>query len=218
MADQPSRPRSPRGSGDQLADEIIDATTDLLITHGSADAVSIRAVANRVGVTPPSIYLHFQDKDALLDAVCAHYYEKFDDVMMAATDGVDDLWDRAVAQGLAYVRFAIDNDVVFRTTFTRVTRAGEPSLTDEVLLSSAFVHIRETVEEAMAGGYIASGDPVTVVMQLWSVAHGVASLMVTKPGLPWGDALATAEGVMRAVCAGMSQEPVNWEHSGSDVR
>ncbi|GEE04190.1 hypothetical protein nbrc107696_46360 [Gordonia spumicola] len=86
------RPRSPRGSGEQLADEIIAATTDLLMELGSGDAVSIRAVAQRVGVTPPSIYLHFQDKDALLDAVCAHYYERFDDVMMAAGEGIDYLW------------------------------------------------------------------------------------------------------------------------------
>ncbi|GEE00783.1 TetR family transcriptional regulator [Gordonia spumicola] len=212
------RPRSPRGSGEQLADEIIAATTDLLMELGSGDAVSIRAVAQRVGVTPPSIYLHFQDKDALLDAVCAHYYERFDDVMMAAGEGIDYLWERAVAQGIAYVRFAIENEVVFRTTFARVTEAGEPTLTDEVLLSSAFGHIRETIEEGMATGLIAPGDPVPVVMQVWSVAHGVACLMVTKPGLPWGDDLSTAEGVMRAVCTGLSQVPVNWEHSGSDVR
>ena len=30
--------------------------------------MSIRAVAERVGVSTPSIYLHFADKDALLDA------------------------------------------------------------------------------------------------------------------------------------------------------
>ena len=69
------RRRAPRGSGDQLRDEILDATTDLLLETGHAKAVSIRSVAKRVGVTPPSIYLHFADKDALLDAVCARYFE-----------------------------------------------------------------------------------------------------------------------------------------------
>ena len=65
------RRRAPRGSGDLLRDEILDAATQLLLDTGHAKAVSIRSVAERVGVTPPSIYLHFQDKDALLDAVCA---------------------------------------------------------------------------------------------------------------------------------------------------
>src|SRR6185295_14050813 len=71
MSLQPlKRRRAPRGSGDQLRDEILDATTGLLLETGHAKAVSIRSVAQRVGVTPPSIYLHFADKEALLDAVC----------------------------------------------------------------------------------------------------------------------------------------------------
>src|SRR4029450_1591391 len=75
------RRRAPRGSGEQLRDEILDATTELLLETGHAKAVSIRSVAQRVGVTPPSIYLHFADKDALLDAVCARYFEKLDEEM-----------------------------------------------------------------------------------------------------------------------------------------
>ena len=66
MSLQPlKRRRAPRGSGDQLRDEILDATTELLMETGHAKAVSIRSVAQRVGVTPPSIYLHFADKETL---------------------------------------------------------------------------------------------------------------------------------------------------------
>lgn len=53
-------------------------TIELLLETGQAKAVSIRSVAQRVGVTSPSIYLHIADKDALLDAVCARYFEKLD--------------------------------------------------------------------------------------------------------------------------------------------
>ncbi len=38
-------------------------------------------MVQQVGVTPPSIYLHFADKDALLDAVCSRYFEKLDEEM-----------------------------------------------------------------------------------------------------------------------------------------
>jgi len=55
------RSRAPRGSGDLLRREILDAATDLLLETGHARAVSIRSVAQRVGVTPPSIYLHYED-------------------------------------------------------------------------------------------------------------------------------------------------------------
>ena len=204
MSDPASRPRSPRGQGDRLADEIIDAATDLLIERGGADAVSIRAVADRVGVTPPSIYRHFDDKDELFDAVCAHYFERLTDVMEEVAADVDDLWERALALGLAYIRFALDNDVVYRTATVRITEPGKPSKTDEVLLSSAFVYFRDTVEQLMAAGLLPADDPVRVVMQLWSTAHGLASLMISKPGLPWGEDLVLAEATLRAVAGGLA--------------
>ena len=84
------RRRAPRGFGEQLRDEILDAATELLLETGHAKAVSIRSVAQRVGVTPPSIYLHFTDKDALLDAVCARYFEKLDEEMQRAAVGQTD--------------------------------------------------------------------------------------------------------------------------------
>ena len=84
------RSRSPRGSGELLADEIIDAATSLLLDSEAASAVSIRAVADRVGVTPPSIYLHFDDKDALLEAVCARYFERLDEVALDVVGSGED--------------------------------------------------------------------------------------------------------------------------------
>ncbi|MDT5124368.1 MAG: hypothetical protein QOH54_12, partial [Mycobacterium sp.] len=52
MTVQPlKRRRAPRGSGEHLREEILDATTDLLLETGHAKAVSIRSVALRVGVT-----------------------------------------------------------------------------------------------------------------------------------------------------------------------
>ena len=64
------RARLPRGEGALLREEILRATDELLIETASEEAVSIRAVAAKVGVTAPSIYRHFEDKDALMFAVC----------------------------------------------------------------------------------------------------------------------------------------------------
>jgi AcrR family transcriptional regulator len=48
--------------------------------------VLIRSVAQSVGVTPPSIYLHVDDKNALLDAVCARYFGKLDREMQRVAE------------------------------------------------------------------------------------------------------------------------------------
>ena len=203
------RKRSPRGSGGQLAEEILDAATDLLISSGSGAGVSIRAVAARVGVTSPSLYLHFDDKESLLDAVCARFFEQFDAVMGEAAEGIDDIVERGIAQGLAYVRFAIENPVIFREAFARSTTA--PTQTDEVLMASAFQRLSATVSDAMDVGRLPAGEVTPRVLQLWSVAHGVADLMTAKPGLPWGDDLHLAAQLLRAALNGFGQESVKSE-------
>ena len=103
------RRRAPRGSGEQLRDEILDATTELLLKTGHAKDVSIRSVAQRVGVTPPSIYLHFADKDALMDAVCARYFEKLDEEMQSAARRSADR-DRGAARAGAGLRALRDEN------------------------------------------------------------------------------------------------------------
>ena len=71
------RPRLRKGEGEQLRREILDATRDLLAEKGNLELVSIRDIATRVGVSSPSIYLHFQDKDPLVYAVCRQAFEGF---------------------------------------------------------------------------------------------------------------------------------------------
>src|SRR5512139_3844661 len=158
------RRRAPRGSGEQLREQILDATTDLLLDTGHAKDVSIRLVAERVGVTPPSIYLHFADKDALLDAVCARYFEKLDDEMRQVSAGAASTIEVLRAQGLAYVRFAMKTPELYRIATMSESRPG--SDVDVALNSSAFDHLRHTVEALMAEGIYPPEDPTTVALEL----------------------------------------------------
>ena len=194
------RRRAPRGSGEQLREEILDATTELLLETGHAKAVSIRLVAQRVGVTPPSIYLHFADKDALLDAVCARYFEKLNDEMHRVAADQPSTIEVLRAQGLAYVRFAMATPQLYRIATMGDSRP--PSDVDMALNSSAFVHLRRTVESLMAEGIYAPGDSALVALELLTVAHGVAAMLIAKPHLPWGDVEAFADRVLKAVCVG----------------
>jgi AcrR family transcriptional regulator len=194
------RRRAPRGSGEQLRDEILDATTDLLLETGHAKAVSIRSVAQRVGVTPPSIYLHFADKDALLDAVCARYFEKLDEEMQRAAADQPAAIEVLRAQGLAYVRFATKTPELYRIATMGEGRPG--SDVDAALNSSAFEHMRSAIESLMAEGIYPAGDSTAFVMELWAAAHGVAAMLISRPYMPWGDAEEFTDRVLRAICAG----------------
>src|SRR3954451_23881229 len=192
------RKRASRGSGEQLHAEIVAATKDLLARSANSDAVSIRAVADAVGVTPPSIYLHFADKDALLAAVVMDVFAELDATMLAAAVGVESPMARLCAYGNAYVQFAVEHPEHYRIAAMDPCPRTDQEALDEVLTDAAFTHMREAVTECVEAGYFAKGDPLLLTLDLWTAAHGLASLMIAKPYLPWGDRETVANRVLRA--------------------
>ncbi|WP_019926000.1 TetR/AcrR family transcriptional regulator [Nocardia sp. BMG111209] len=69
-------------------EEILDAAVAIADEHG-LDAVSMRAVADRVGVTPMALYRHIADKSALLDGLVGRLLAS-----LLPADAADLRWDR----------------------------------------------------------------------------------------------------------------------------
>lgn len=175
------RSRSPRGQGAALRGEVLAAAMDLLRETGSEESMSLRAVAARVGVSVPSIYLHFEDKQALLDAVCAEVFDALHVRLKEASADAPDAWQGLRRQGVAYVHFAVENPEHYRIVM--MGRASSMSPADEIA-SGAFAHLLDSVQACLALGVL-EGDPIQLGMQLWAAAHGIAALLIAKPMFPW---------------------------------
>jgi AcrR family transcriptional regulator len=179
------RPRAPRGAGDQLRGEILAAATRLMGATGDEDAVSIRGVADAVGVTPPAIYLHFADKDALIYAVCAQVFEMFDTALEAIDATTADPVEALRGRGRAYVSFGLEHPEQYRVLFmSKRTRSAKHA---DALAPGmvAFQHVVDAVQRAMDAGGIAAGDAVLTATGLWTSLHGVTSLLISMPDFPW---------------------------------
>jgi len=182
------RTRSRRGEGSQLRDVILDAAEGLLIDARDADAVSMRAIADVVGVTPPSIYLHFADKEELIRAVCERSFAAFDDVVEQAGNTTDDPIESLRRRARAYVQFGLDNPEQYRILFM-----GKAPVDDAVDLSTmpgslAFQHLVDAVERAIGTGAFSPGlDAFLVATGFWATAHGMTSLLISLPTFPWPD-------------------------------
>lgn len=207
------RTRAKRGSGDLLREEIVVAAKRLLAEADRADDVPLRAVAEAVGVTTPSIYLHFADKQELLAAVVADVFRELDDAMVEAAADETTPLGRLRAFGLAYVRFALDHAEHYRLAV--LEPCPKPNIeVDEVLHSSAFSHMQATVEECIAAG-IFEGDPLAITFEMWAVAHGVAALMIAKPYLPFGPAEEFADHALCAAAIGHVVRPLVGDDPGA---
>jgi AcrR family transcriptional regulator len=194
------RRRARRGEGDLLRAEILGAARDLLAETGSETAVSIRGVADRVGVSPPSIYLHFPDKETLLEAVCVEVFTQLDAAMEEAARAAETPFAALRERGLAYVRFALANPEQYRLV---LMRRGEldigPGDIEELAAQGAFAHLLDSVRECQRiGVFVADEDPVQLALACWAAAHGVAALMIAHPWL-----VDEAETLMTRVIEGM---------------
>lgn len=184
-----ARPRAARGQGDALREEILVAAERLLVETASEDAVSIRAVAEAVGVTPPSIYRHFPDKAHLLFEVCARSFERFSMALGEATSGKDPVEDfRRLAH--AYVAFGLEHPEHYRIMFMNRSENTPPDFALRMLADdSGFRRALDAMEAADADGLVnpdmAGAAPLELALLLWASVHGLTSLLIARPEAPW---------------------------------
>jgi AcrR family transcriptional regulator len=206
MAITSTRQRARRGEGAKLRRTILDATEQLLIDARDADAVSVRAIADAVGVTPASLYLHFPDKQQLIMAVCERSFAAFDEVVEAAGNTTDDPLESLRRRARAYVQFGLDNPEQYRILFM-----GKAGLRDTVDLATmpgaqAFQHLVAAVGRTIDAGALRPDlDPFLVATGLWAAAHGMTSLMISLPTFPWPDVEILVDHVCASITDGLSR-------------
>jgi AcrR family transcriptional regulator len=185
MVALPRRERARRGEGDRLREEILEAAEYLLARYGHDDAVSIRAVANRVGCTPPAIYLHFTDKAQLLFEVCGRRFADLSHRIDTAVEQKTDPLERLTAGSRAYIAFGLENPEHYRILFMQ-----KPLLTPEqfrdlrVSGTAGIGGLEKRVVDAISSNQI-EGDAHEIAVAVWQLCHGIVSLMIAKPEWGW---------------------------------
>ena len=183
-----ARRRARRGEGDHTRREILDAADRLLVACRSASAVSVRAVANEVGLTPPAIYRYFPDKDHLIFEVCGRHFDRLDDDAVAPVlaEGLGPLETlRRICH--AYVRFGLEDPEHYRVMFMgHAQHTPELYAEERILETGALGEVIALVQETMDAGLVRddAGDAVMVTMVIWSALHGIVATAVAKPNMP----------------------------------
>jgi AcrR family transcriptional regulator len=157
-----------------------------MLLDGGESALSIRAIADAVGVSPPSIYLHFSDRNELVFAVCERHFEALHACFLEAIEGVVDPVARIRCMGEAYIRFGLENPEPYRIMFmARPDTVPEYFTAEKLEAASGFGLVIAAVQAAIDAGRFGLDDAVLGATVLWACVHGVTSLLIAKPGFPW---------------------------------
>jgi AcrR family transcriptional regulator len=145
-----------------------------LFARRGYDAVTMRALAAALRVSPMTPYRYFAGKQALFAQVRAEAFRRFADRLEAALAGRGGPLARLARLKRAYLGFALEQPDAYRIMFElRQGAARDPELLAES--RRAFAALHRTVAEAIEGGEL-EGDPLTVAHLLWAGAHGLVSL------------------------------------------
>ncbi|MEO8501295.1 MAG: TetR/AcrR family transcriptional regulator [Vicinamibacteria bacterium] len=160
--------------------KILDAAHDLFEAHGYEN-VTMRAVADAIEYSPTTIYHHFENKDALVEALCFADFERLSSAMNNGPLPGHPV-ERMKALGRAYVAFGLANPNHYRFMFMTAgdwkRHANEPDTPP----ARSYAVLRDALEQAMEEGYLVKGDIDLVSQIVWGSIHGIVSLLITfKP-------------------------------------
>lgn len=199
------RSRSRRGDGERLREEILEAAEAILIETNDQSALSIRAIAARVGVSPPSIYLHFADRLDLLYAVAERHFLQLEAAMNSAAEGVADPRGRLHRRGEAYMHYGLTHPEYYRLLMmSRPDDTPERFADGRLADTAGLLPVIEDIKAAKAAGQIGDRDPLEVAELLWMCMHGTVSLLISKPEFPFGDASTVFERLFDLVWTGLT--------------
>jgi len=175
-----TRQRNPRGQGERLRDDIIEAASRLL-ADPAAPPLTLRAVAREVGVAATSVYLHFDDIESLTLAVVNHLFAE----LIRRQDEITetDPRQRALAGALVYCEFGLAAPGHYQLMFA--TPLPLPDYTPEHFPGwKAFQQLIERVAACIGTG---PDDPRAffTAQLVWQQLHGLVSLRISRSKFPW---------------------------------
>ncbi|MYQ30124.1 TetR/AcrR family transcriptional regulator [Streptomyces sp. SID4956] len=164
--------------GQRRRQEIVAAVQRLLGEWGSSDRLTMRAVAKEVGISAPSIYLHFNDKTELVWAALEDRYGELAAQMAAAAQAGDvtDPRARLRAQAHAYCRFAMSSPGHYRLMFEVHQPTADPSRIGGHPARRVSTSLRVGLRRCEKNGFGLSLPVDQATQTLWAGLHGMVSL------------------------------------------
>jgi AcrR family transcriptional regulator len=185
MAIQEQRRRNPRGQGDRLRADIIEAASRLL-ADPSAPPLTLRGVARAAGVAATSVYLHFANTDELVLAVANQHFGEMLEAQRAARDSAATPREAVLAMALAYCDFGLANPGLYQ-----VMLGGPLPRVDDLTQIPGRASFEQRTE-AIAAALGATGNPhdqdgaaFRASVLLWQLLHGTVNLRISRPVFPW---------------------------------
>ena len=152
------------------------AAARALFERAGPGAVSMRRVAEAVGITPMAIYRHFPSREALLKRISDDSFSEIARHWDARRSGGDPI-AQLLALQVIYLDYALAHPHLFDHAFS-VRRDDARRFPEDFRArrSPTLNVVHDAVVEAQQAGALRAGDPSDIAMSLWAHSHGLVAL------------------------------------------
>jgi AcrR family transcriptional regulator len=194
---------------------ILDAAREMFEEKGY-EAVTMRAIAERIEYTATALYHHFQSKHALLTELCADEFAQLGRRMLRTSKATGPI-ERLRLAAETYLRFAEKHPSQYRFLFMTVlppfTQEGfRPHHRFDDPEHDAYAYLRQTCADAIAEGLLRPeyADADALAQMLWGAVHGHISLRMAKnyqEFVPWKNLRSMVTATIDTMLRGMLRSP-----------
>ena len=178
--------RKPKGEGHLRRDEILRAAEAIFVREGYEGA-TIRKIAEMVGVSTTTLYMHFRDKDAIVLEISKDGLKDLEAIHIKASVDIEDPVERLRFMAHAYVEFGLQNPNLYELIFCLSDRALAPETQSALteLGVVCFQTFASTCEEIEILGRLRSGGAMANLQVVWTGCHGLTHMLISNTNFPW---------------------------------
>ena len=166
-----------------LRNALIEEGIKMINTSGE-DSLSMRKLAEKCGVSMAAPYAHFKNKEEMINAIKKFVEDAFTEYLEAAVNKCkDDVEEKIVALGIAYVSFFIDNPEYFTFLFSR----GYVHLNLDFKSSDENIFMPYKLLKDLCKRYfdekktgLSDYEKELEIIRIWSSVQGVTSVIFMK--------------------------------------
>lgn len=168
----------------ELRNKILEEAIGIVYREGP-ERVTMRSLAEKLGYSAATIYLHFENKEELLKEIALHGFDRLSEAMEGIA-GIKDLFAALKEAGRRYIRFGLENPELYRLMFQENTLSALATRYSVEELRSAFRVwdlVRALYVQGIESGVFRKSDPDREIAISWAAVHGYVQL-VTGERLP----------------------------------
>jgi len=158
-----------------LEEQLIDKAKQMLEEVGP-NKLSIRAVAEQLGISATAVYYHFSNKDELLSQLAADGFKQLETTLTISLIDIH-VQQRLLTVSRAYLNFALSHPAMYQLMFGSQLENHNHNSKFRSARKKAYQVLENCVADVMAKD-VDSKEVRSAALAGWSYTHGLAALVI----------------------------------------